>query len=75
MTLTAPSIVGIFVRAVSALDDAVAHHGVEQALLPVLAHEIHVAGAQGLCRGEEDKGWHLCCPGTQQRHPLGSAHA
>lgn len=56
MTLTAPSIAGVFVRAVAALDDAVAHHGVEQALLPVLAHEIHVAGAQGLCRhGGQDR--------------------
>lgn len=54
MTLTAPSIAGIFVRPVPALDDAVAHHGVEQALLPVLAHKIHVAGAQGLCRGQGD---------------------
>lgn len=56
VTLTAASIGGVLVGAVAALDDAVAHHGVEQALLPVLAHKVHVAGAQGLCRDGAGQG-------------------
>jgi len=59
ITLTAASIVGILIRSVSTLDDAVAHHGVEQALLPVLAHEIHVAGAQGFWRNGRSGGEEL----------------
>lgn len=38
----------IFVRAVAALDDPVTNHGVKQALLAVLTHEVHEARAEGL---------------------------
>lgn len=46
--LRAPGEGGIFVRAISALDDPVTHHGVEQTLLTVLTHEVHEARAEGL---------------------------
>lgn len=38
----------ILIRAISALDDPVTHHGVEQTLLTVLTHEVHEARAEGL---------------------------
>lgn len=39
---------GILIRAISALDDPVTHHGVEQTLLTVLTHKVHEACAEGL---------------------------
>lgn len=38
----------VLIGAVAALDDPVTHHGVEQALLTVLAHKVHEARAEGL---------------------------
>lgn len=55
-SLTAPGEGGIFVRAISALDDPVAHHGVEQTLLTVLTHEVHEARAEGLWKRAAGKG-------------------
>lgn len=46
--LTASSEGRILIRAISALDDPVTHHGVEQTLLTVLTHEVHEARAEGL---------------------------
>lgn len=46
--LRASSKGGILVRSISALDDPVTHHGVEQTLLAVLTHKVHEASAEGL---------------------------
>lgn len=46
--LRASSKGGILVRAVSALDDPITHHGVEQTLLAVLTYEVHEACTEGL---------------------------
>lgn len=48
--LTAPSVGMVFIRAVPTMHGAIAHHGVQQTLLPVLADKVHVACAKGLCR-------------------------
>lgn len=46
--LTASCELRVLVGAVPALDDAVTHHGLEEALLAVLTHEVHEASTQGL---------------------------
>lgn len=38
----------VLIGAVTALDGPVTHHGLEQALLAVLAHKVHEASAEGL---------------------------
>lgn len=46
--LRTPSKRSILIGAISALDDAITHHGVEETLLAVLTHEVHEARAEGL---------------------------
>lgn len=46
--LTASCKLRVLVGAVPALDDAVTDHGLEEALLAVLTHEVHEASTQGL---------------------------
>lgn len=68
-TLTASCVVGIFIGAILTLDVTITHHGVGQALLPVLAHEVHVTGAQGNFWGKfRRSGWH------HGRHCLQEGH-
>lgn len=58
-TLTASRVVGVFIGAILTLDVTITDHGVGQALLPVLADEVHVTGAQGNFWGKlRRRGWH-----------------
>ena len=46
--LTASRELRVLVGAIPTLDDVVTHHGLEEALLAVLTHEVHEASTQGL---------------------------